>query len=205
MILRESCVESLNDALLAEFNGVERIEFCDNLFVGGTSVSYGVIKSVLQNLKIPVLFMIRPRGGNFVYSEAEFESMKADVEICRQLGCYGVVAGILLENGNVDMARTKDLVDLAGGMHFTFHKAFDRCPDVKQALEDVISTGVGRLLTSGQADTAENGMDCLNDIYTQANGRIKIVAAGKVTSENLIALSAKTDIHEFHGKRIVNF
>jgi copper homeostasis protein len=203
-IIREACVENLQQALEAEKNGAERLELCDNLACGGTSNAYGVMKSVIQAMEIPVMCMVRPRGGDFVYSDAEFESMKDDIEICRLLGAAGVVSGILRENGEVDVERTKLLIDLCENMSFTFHKAFDLCPDPPQALEDIIKTGADRLLTSGQKNTAEEGLSMLSRLHAAAAGRIQIVAAGKITKANLKNLQNQTQIIEFHGKRIVS-
>jgi len=202
-IIREACVENLQQALKAEKNGAERLELCNNIACGGTSNAYGVMKSVIQAVNIPVMCMVRPRGGDFVYSDAEFESMKDDIEICRRLGATGVVSGVLLSNGNIDIERTKLLVDLCEAMCFTFHKAFDLCPDPFQAVEDVIKTGANRLLTSGQKQTAENGINLLNQLHSLAAGRIKVVAAGKITHLNLRNLQNNTLITEFHGKKIV--
>ena len=202
-IIREACVENLQQSLDAWEKGADRLELCDNLACGGTSNAYGVIKSVLKAVDIPVMCMVRPRGGDFVYSDAEFESMKDDIEICRLLGVKGVVSGILFPDGNVDIVRTKILVDLCEHMDFTFHKAFDDCPEPEKALEDIISAGADRLLTSGQKPTAEEGLDMLNRLHHLSKGRIKIVAAGKVTSINLPKLVEHTGIREFHGKKIV--
>lgn len=202
-IIREACVENLQQALQAENAGAERLELCDNLACGGTSNAYGVLKSVIQAVNIPVMCMVRPRGGDFVYSDAEFESMKGDIEICRLLGAAGVVSGILHENGTVDVERTKALVELCDAMSFTFHKAFDLCPNPQLALEDVIKTGADRLLTSGQEKTAEEGLDMLNQLHSAAAGRIQIVAAGKITKANLENLVSQSQIIEFHGKKIV--
>ncbi len=184
-IIREACVENLQESVSAYKKGAERLELCDNLACGGTSNAYGVLKSVLKAVDIPVMCMVRPRGGDFVYTAAEFESMIDDAKICRSLDAYGVVSGILLPDGNVDVERTKILIDCCGNMPFTFHKAFDLCPNPEKALEDIIACGAQRLLTSGQQLTAQDGMDMLNRLHKQANGRIKIVAAGKVTNNNL--------------------
>lgn len=202
-ILKEACVENLKEAISAATAGADRLELCDNLACGGTSNAYGVIKSVLKAVDIPVFCMVRPRGGNFVYSDLEFESMKDDIEICRLLGVHGIVSGVLLPDGNVDVARTKQLVDLCDSMSFTFHKAFDLCPNADIALEDVIKTGANRLLTSGQQKTAEEGLSLLNRLHKKANQRIEIVAAGKVTNENIPLLINSTAIVEFHGRKIV--
>jgi len=129
--------------------------------------------------------------------------MKDDVEICRLLGAAGVVSGVLLPNGDIDVERSKILVDLCESMSFTFHKAFDLCPNPLQALEDVIKTGANRLLTSGQAQTAAEGIALLNQLHSLSAGRLQIVAAGKITHSNLENLQTQTSITEFHGKKIV--
>ena len=202
-IVREACVENLKDAKAAWEHGASRIELCRNLSFGGTTPLYKTISDCSNNLPVPVFVMIRPRGGDFVYSAEEIEIMKADIQRCRELGVPGIVLGILTTENKIDIERTRQLVEFAAPMQVTFHKAFDKAPDYRQALEDVIATGAARILTSGGKTTAAEGIGILNEIIEQAAGRIKIVAAGKITSENIGELSLKINTYEFHGRKIV--
>lgn len=202
-MIKEACVENFAEAIAAFESGATRIELCENLMVGGTTPSYGTIKLCSEKLNIPVFPIIRPRGGNFVYSNEEFEIMKADIKVCKELGMPGVVLGILTPANKVDIERTTELIEIAKPMQVTFHKAFDDAEDTFQALEDIISCGADRILTSGTKDTAEEGKEILKSIIEKANGRIKIVVAGKVTSENIQELSQQIPSDEFHGKKIV--
>src|SRR6056297_1648977 len=176
IILREACVENLYQAISAEKNGAARLELCMDLSVGGLSPDTGLLRSVLELCQIPVMVMVRPRGGNFVFSDEEFEQMLHDVDTFNGLGCHGIVSGILKPDNTVDVERTRLLRDRAGELDFTFHKAFDLTPDKEKALEDVIASGANHLLTSGGAETAVNGLKELNRLHEQANGRITILA-----------------------------
>lgn len=202
-MIKEACIESFEEAVSAEKRGANRIELCANLDIGGTTPSEENIIRCSEELKIPVFAMIRPRGGNFVYSEEEIETMKAEIGQCREIGIAGIVLGILTPNGQIDIKQTRQLVELAKPMQVTFHKAFDEAPDYRQALEDVIATGAHRILTSGTKETAAQGADILNKLIEQAQSRIIIVAAGKVTRENLGELSSQIKTDEFHGRKIV--
>ncbi len=202
-MIKEACIECFQEAVTAEKRGADRIELCENLGVGGTTSSFGTLKLCREKLNIPVFAMIRPRGGNFVYSGNELEIMEADIKICKKLGIPGIVLGILTPDNKINVEQTRNLVELARPMQVTFHKAFDQAPDYLEALEDVISTGAERILTSGTKKTATAGIDILNHIIDHARGRIKIIAAGKITSENLEILSQQIRTNEFHGKKIV--
>jgi copper homeostasis protein len=202
-IIREACVENLYQAISAEKNGAERLELCMDLSVGGVSPDTGLLRSVHELCQIPVMVMVRPRGGNFVFSAEEFEQMLNDVDTYKEPGCHGIVSGILKPDNTVDVERTRLLRNRAGELDFTFHKAFDLTTDKEKALEDVIASGATRLLTSGGAESAVIGLQELNRLHYQANGRITILVAGKVTSRNLPDLMKQTDIHEFHGRKIV--
>lgn len=202
-MIKEACIESFEEAVNAEKRGANRIELCDNLTVGGITPSIKNIRRCSEELNIPVFVMIRPRGGNFVYSEEELETMKAEIRECKKFGADGVVLGILTPEKQIDVEHTRQLVELARPMQVTFHKAFDEAPDYRQALEDVIATGANRILTSGTRETATQGADILNELIEQAAGRIIIVAAGKVTRENLEELSSQIKTDEFHGRKIV--
>ncbi|TKG97066.1 copper homeostasis protein CutC [Puteibacter caeruleilacunae] len=202
-MIKEACVESILEALTAEKEGADRIELCENLAVGGTTPSYGTIKYCKKYLNIPFFAMIRPRGGNFVYSKKELEIMKEDIKVCKLLGADGVVFGLLDENNQVDVNNTKMLVELAKPMQVTYHKAFDEVADPEAEMEKLIECGVDRILTSGTKPTALEGEDILNKLLIKGDGRIKLVIAGRVTEENLEHVKQTIPATEFHGRRIV--
>lgn len=188
----QSCIE-------AQAAGAHRIELCDNPGEGGTTPSYGFIKQARKNVNIHLFPIIRPRGGDFLYNDAEFEIMKYDVNLCKQLGCDGVVIGLLTADGMVDKTRCKELVDLAYPMGVTFHRAFDRTNDLQQALEDVIEIGCERILTSGGFPNAMDGADVIKLLVEQAADRIIIMPGSGVRSENLLDLIHRTGATEFHS------
>ena len=189
---------TIESCLIAQAAGAHRIELCDNPSEGGTTPSYGFIKTARENLSIELYPIIRPRGGDFLYSEIEFEVMKADIQICKNLGCDGVVIGMLNSDGTVDKQRCKQLVDIAQPMGVSFHRAFDRTKDPFKALEDIISIGCERILTSGQKSVATDGVALLNELVKQANGRIIIMPGSGVRSDNVENLVKKTNATEFH-------
>ena len=189
---------TIESCLIAQAAGAHRIELCDNPSEGGTTPSYGFIKTARENLSIELYPIIRPRGGDFLYSEIEFELMKADIQICKNLGCDGVVIGMLNSDGTVDKQRCKQLVDIAQPMGVSFHRAFDRTKDPFKALEDIISIGCERILTSGQKSVATDGAALLNELVKQANGRIIIMPGSGVRSDNIETLVKKTNATEFH-------
>ena len=197
--LIEVCVDSIESAIAAEKGGADRIELCASLFEGGITPSAGCIELTLKNVSIDTNVIIRPRGGDFFYTEIEFEVMKKDIIIAKNLGANGVVLGILNRDGSVDVGRTKELVDLARPMTITFHRAFDMTPDPFKALEDIISLGINRILTSGQERTALEGIDLISDLVKAANGRIIIMAGGGVNERNINKLYTKTSVQELHS------
>jgi copper homeostasis protein len=189
---------TIESCMIAQAAGAHRIELCDNPFEGGTTASYGFIKTARENLSIELYPIIRPRGGDFLYSEIEFEVMKADIENCKSLGCDGVVIGILNADGTVDKKRCKQLVEIAHPMKVTFHRAFDRTNDPFKAMEDIISIGCERILTSGQKNLAIDGEELLNKLVKQANNRIIIMPGSGVKSDNIETLVKNTNATEFH-------
>lgn len=195
---------TIESCLIAQAAGAHRIELCDNPSEGGTTPSYGFIKAAREKLTIELYPIIRPRGGDFLYSETEFEIMKDDVQICKNLSCNGVVIGILLADGTVDKERCKQLVDIAYPMGVTFHRAFDRTTDPFKALEDIISIGCERILTSGQKPSVNEGMQLLIDLVQQANERIIIMPGSGVRAENIVALANQTNALEFHTSARIN-
>ena len=198
MIL-EICANSVHSALAAQNAGAHRVELCENLSEGGTTPSYGTLLITRKLLSIEIYVLIRPRAGDFLYSNEEFEVMKADIEICKKLNCDGVVIGILTQNGEVDVERTRELVNLAKPMGVTFHRAFDRCSNPSMALEQIIETGCERILTSGLKASANDASTLLKQLVDQANGRISIMPGAGVNANNIKELSKKTGAREFHA------
>ncbi len=180
----EICANSYQSAKNAQDAGAHRIELCQELSVGGITPTYGLLKQVIENLEIPVFVLIRPRSGNFVYSDAEFEIMKNDIQLCKELGCKGIVSGVLNLDKTIDIERTKELVELSKPLTFTFHRAFDEVANPKEALEQLIDLGVERVLTSGQASSAELGLHLLKELNEMAGERIILLAGGGISSEN---------------------
>ena len=165
---------------------------------GGTTPSYGAIYQTRKNISIGLQVIIRPRGGDFCYSPIEYEVMKNDIELCKKNGVDGVVIGILLSDGSIDVKRTKELVELAKPMNTTFHRAFDMAKDYKQALEDVIKTGANRLLTSGQESSAIEGLSLIKELIKLANNRIIIMPGAGITKKNVSFFIEQTDAKEIH-------
>jgi copper homeostasis protein len=195
----EICACSLASAQAAQAGGAHRIELCQNLEQGGITPSYGLIRQVLARASLPVFVLIRPRPGGFVYSPGELAIMRDDIAACRELGCAGVVLGVLDAAGRVDLAACRELIELAGNMAVTFHRAFDACSDQAQALEDVIELGCQRVLTSGGQPTAEMGQNQLAALVAQAAGRIQIMPGAGISAGNVRALAARTGAQEFHA------
>lgn len=195
----EVCAGSLRSALAAHEGGADRIELCDNLYEGGTTPSYGMIKTCRSFLRIPVFPIIRPRGGDFVYSGDEFEVMKQDILCCSDLGCEGIVFGILHPDGSIDTERCSQLAGMAGSMQLTFHRAFDRCSDREKGLEDIIAMGFHRVLTSGGMDHAADAIPELERLVKQAGNRISIMPGSGITAQNLLKIAKETGASEFHS------
>jgi copper homeostasis protein len=199
----EACVENLSEALIAQKRGADRIELCENLAVGGTTPSYGTIVTCKKHLSIPVIVMIRPRGGDFVYSSLEVDSMLEDIRICQKAGADGIAIGVLTASGDIDLQILSRLVSKAGSMQITFHKAIDETGNIETEIQKLKDTGIHRVLTSGGAPTALEGSRMLNKLIYLTAGSLVILTAGKVTSENLNALSRLIPSTEFHGRKIV--
>lgn len=202
-MIKEVCVESFSEALAAEKRGADRIELCDNLYLGGTTPSYGTIKMAMEKLSIPAFPIIKPRGGNFYYSKEEIEIMKEDIKICKSLGAKGVVLGVLTADNKVDFKTLKELVDLASPMEVTFHKAVDELENPVEVIDRFVEIGVKRILSSGTKETALEGKNILNAMIKKADNRIIILIAGKVTNDNLDEVVAAIPSTEYHGKKII--
>lgn len=198
MLLEIAVFDALS-ALAASKAGADRIELCENASEGGTTASYGTLKYVIENIPTTVFPIIRPRGGDFLYSEAEFEIMKADIKLCKKLGYKGVVLGLLLSNGKVDTIRTKLLVGLALPMQVTFHRAFDRTEDPFEALESIINCGCNRILTSGLFPTVDDGKNLIKQLVQAASNRIIIMPGSGVRSNNISDIIIETGATEIHS------
>ncbi|MFD2572255.1 copper homeostasis protein CutC [Spirosoma soli] len=193
----EVCAYSLDSCLTAQRAGAKRIELCGGMAEGGITPSAGLIQIARRHLTIPLFVMIRPRGGDFLYSESELAVMEADILMAKELGADGVVLGILQPDGSVDEVQTRLLVELAKPLPVTFHRAFDMTSDPAEALEAVIRTGAVRILTSGQRSTAEAGQLVLRQLVKQAANRIEIMAGAGVNSQNAKAL-AQAGVNALH-------
>jgi copper homeostasis protein len=198
MIGIEICVDSVEGAIAAERGGANRVELCDNLLEGGTTPSAGCIKLARTQLRIGLQVIVRPRGGDFLYTLTEFEVMAEDVRTAKNLGANGVVIGCLTAAGDIDLERTRALIDLARPLNVTFHRAFDMCRDPKRALEDLIGLGVDRVLTSGQEATCLEGQDLIAELHRQAAGRIIILPGGGLTPRNIKRVVDATGVTEVH-------
>ena len=194
----EICAFNLSSALIAQRAGADRIELCAGPEEGGVTPSAGLIRTARELLKIALYPIIRPREGDFLYSEEEFRIMLRDVDYCKQLGCNGVVIGLLQADGSVDQGRTARLVETAYPLGVTFHRAFDRTANPFEALEDIIRTGCERILTSGQRPVAMEGASLLNELVREADDRIVIMPGSGVRSANIAELAEKTGAVEFH-------
>jgi len=180
----EICANSYQSAKNAQEAGAHRIELCQELSVGGITPSYGLLKKVSEELSIENCVLIRPRSGNFVYSDSEFELIKYNINICKDLKCHGIVSGILNPDNSIDIKRTKKLIELSKSLSFTFHRAFDCVPNPFKALEQLIDLGVDRILTSGQEVSAEKGLELLKKLKEKANGRIGILPGSGINPDN---------------------
>lgn len=203
--LIEVCAAHYQSAFAAQVGGAKRVELCDNLYEGGTTPSIGLIKYTRTHLSINLMVMIRPRGSDFCYTDDEFEIMKEDIRICKQLGVHGVVFGILLPDGNVDIDRTGLLVELAKPMNITFHRAFDMTPDPFKAMEDIIRLKIDRILTAGQKNKAPDGIELIAELVKSANKRITIMPGSGIHEKNIRKIRDISGAVEFHltGKKIV--
>lgn len=194
----EICSFNLGSAIIAQDAGAHRIELCASPEEGGTTPGPGLIRTARELLQIELYPIIRPRGGDFLYSEEEFQVMLKDIQYCKEAGCNGVVIGMLNTDGTVDKKRAARLVKAAWPMGVTFHRAFDRAANPFEALEEIISIGCERILTSGQRPTAMEGATLINELVRQADERIVIMPGSGVRSSNIAALAEKTDASEFH-------
>ena len=194
----EICVDSVESAIASQAGGAQRIELCSDLNEGGITPSDGLIQAVRKHVGIDVFAMVRPRGGDSFYTPYEFDVMKADVLRMKELKADGIVIGLLDQNGQVDVPRTRELVQLASPMHVTFHRAFDMSADLDESLDRVIETGAHRILTSGGVQTVTQGAERVTRLIAAARGRIRIMVGGGVRQENIRKIALRTGATEFH-------
>ncbi|KAF9935997.1 hypothetical protein BGZ67_002768 [Mortierella alpina] len=195
----EVCLDSVASAIVAEKTGGSRIELCAGLMEGGITPSYGLVSTVKAKTSLPIMVMIRPRGGDFCYDEDEFEAMMLDIQMCHNLKVDGVVFGVLLPDGSVDKTRTRLLVEAAKPMQVTFHRAFDMVKEPFQALEDIIAIGgIQRILTSGCERSAYEGLDTLVELSKRADGRIIILPGAGISERNVDKIVTAMNATEVH-------
>ncbi|MCL4161132.1 UNVERIFIED_CONTAM: hypothetical protein GTU68_036995 [Idotea baltica] len=201
----EICANSFQSAKNAEAAGAQRIELCCELTVGGVTPSYGLIKQVKEQLSIETYVLIRPRSGNFTYSGAEFEIMKQNIQMCKNLGCSGIVSGVLNEDHTLDIKRTKILIEESKPLSFTFHRAFDCVPKPLEALNQLIDLGADRILTSGQETSAEKGIKLLKTLNTKAKQSIIILPGSGINHKNAMYFK-EAEFQEIHASasKIIN-
>ena len=195
----EICCYNFQSCMIAAAAGAHRIELCADAAEGGTTPGFGTIKRVKEKISIDVYPIIRPRGGDFFYDDDEFIMMKTEILLCKELGCEGVVIGMLKQDGSIDKDRCRQLVSLAYPMGVTFHRAFDRAINPFEALEDIIQTGCERILTSGHKPTALEGAQLLDELIRQANDRILIMPGSGIRAANISEVAKRTGAVEFHS------
>ncbi|MFL2994642.1 MAG: copper homeostasis protein CutC [Candidatus Neomarinimicrobiota bacterium] len=203
--IKEACVESFEDAVAAEKNGADRIEICSNLKLDGLTPSRDMVRKVIKTLNIPIKVMIRPKSGDFCYDSNEINKIFDDIAYFRSLDVYGVVLGVLNDNNKVDINLTNKLVNAAGKLEVTFHKAIDSCDNIQEELRMIIkNTRVSSVLTSGGFSDAFAGYEIIKEMIKIAGKNISIIVAGSVTSDNILSLHKLIEGNQYHGKRIVD-
>ena len=197
-VLLEICCGSIDDAIEAEKGGAERVELCSALFLGGLTPSLGTIQEAKRRLKIPIMVMVRPRGGGFAYSETEMASMERDTEAAVENAADGVVFGILQSGGKVDIPRCRRIRQLIGERQAVFHRAFDVTPDPFEALEQLVDLGITRVLTSGQKDSVPEGVELIKKLIERARGRIEILPGGGIQAWNMKEMIERIGCGQVH-------
>ena len=192
----EVCAESYEYALKAEKAGADRIELCKDLHLDGLTPDYESAKKTIDSLNIPVFILIRPREGNFIYSNKEFELMKSDIIKFKEMGCKGIVSGVLNNDNSIDIKKTKELVELSRPIEFTFHRAFDKVNNPLYEIENLIELGIDRVLTSGQKEKAIDGLVLLKQLNSISNNRIKIMPGSGINKSNIVNF---VNFEEIHG------
>ena len=191
----EVCAESYEYALKAEKAGANRIELCKDLHLDGLTPDYESAKRTIDSLNIPVFILIRPREGDFIYSNEEFELMKRDIIKFKEMGCKGIVSGVLNDDNSIDIERTKELVELSRPLEFTFHRAFDLVSDPFEEIENLIEIGVTRILTSGQKHKAIEGLELLEEFKNISKNRILIMPGSGISNMNFMKFNSFNEIH----------
>jgi len=203
-MIKEACVETFEEAKLAEARGADRIELCSDLANDGLTPSFELMKKACSELEIPVMVMIRPRAGNFVHTKKELEQMKSEIDQAKQAGAYGVVFGVLTSENKIDIEKTRILAEYAKPLPVTFHKAIDVLEDPVEGVSDLLPIkNIKRILTSGGKSTALEGLDIIRRMITKAEGKITMLVAGKVLDSNVEKIQNLTGTFELHGRRIV--
>lgn len=197
-ILLEICIDSLDSAFAAKEGGADRLEVCSSLAVEGTTPSYGLVKQCVDEVQLPVMMMIRPHDGGFVYREFDISAMLHDIEIAHSIGVQGVVFGALTESRQIHLEHCQCLLNAAGSLETTFHRAFDIVADPIAAFDEIIAMGFDRLLTSGQATTAEEGIPLIRQLCTRAEGRVIVLPGAGVSSSNAQRIVTATGVRELH-------
>ena len=191
----EVCAESYEYALKAEKAGADRIELCKDLHLDGLTPDYETAKKTIDSLNIPVFILIRPREGDFIFSDEEFELMKRDIIKFKEMGCKGIVSGVLNDDNSIDIERTKELVELSRPLEFTFHRAYDLVSDPFEEIENLIEIGVNRILTSGQKNKAINGLGLLKQLKRISKNRILIMPGSGISNMNFMKFNSFNEIH----------
>jgi copper homeostasis protein len=197
-ITMEVCCYDLESALNAQEAGANRIELCADRHQGGTTPSYGTMEVVRKQVKLPVFVMIRPRGGDFLYSAPELNAMMHDIQMAKELGMEGVVMGVLGKEGQINVQVMKQLIEVALPMQVTFHRAFDLTPEPKKSLEDLMALGVDRVLTSGQRTTAAEGIDTIRSLVQQSGSKLLVMPGAGIDENNVVEILKQTGASEFH-------
>lgn len=192
----EVCAESYEYALKAEKAGADRIELCKDLHLDGLTPDYESAKKTIDSLNIPVFILIRPREGNFIYAHKEFELMKSDIIKFKEMGCKGIVSGVLNNDNSIDIKKTRELVELSRPLEFTFHRAFDKVNNPLYEIENLIGLGIDRVLTSGQKEKAIDGLVLLKQLNSISNNRIKIMPGSGIDKSNIVNF---VNFEEIHG------
>lgn len=202
----EICIDSVESGIIAERSGADRVELCDNLYEGGTTPGAGTIRIARKEIGIALNIMIRPRGGDFLYSDIEFNIIREDIKIAREEGADGIVAGILKPDGSIDVPGTMELIELASPLPFTFHRAFDMTPEPFSAMEDIINCGANRILTSGHTNLVVDNIKLVKELITKAGDRIIIMPGSGINENNIAGIINETGATEFHlsGHRTIN-
>lgn len=194
----EVCANSFESAKNAQLGGAKRIELCQELSVGGITPSYGLVKQVVDKLSIPVFVLVRPRSGHFVYSPEEIDVMLNDIQLFKELGCSGIVSGALHLDGTINVSQTRELIDASGDLPFTFHRAFDEVLNPKESLLQLIDLGVTRVLSSGQKNTALEGITLLSQLRDLGLNQIKVMPGAGVNEDNILKFK-EMEFEEVHS------